>query len=28
MKKQIEGTSVLGSRPYEAWINEDAARER
>jgi len=25
MKKEIENTSVLGSRPYEVWINEDAA---
>ena len=25
MKKEIEGTTVLGSRPFEVWINEDAA---
>jgi hypothetical protein len=25
MKKEIENTSVLGSKPYEVWINEDAA---
>jgi hypothetical protein len=25
MKEEIEGTFVLGSRPFEVWINEDAA---
>jgi hypothetical protein len=25
MKKEIEGTNVLGTKPYEVWINEDAA---
>ena len=28
MKKEIEGTTVLGSRPFEVWINESICRAR